>query len=72
MNTTPASTRPEEHHGHTPRDYAELTAAGVDPHSTQPREHAVRCWCGHLNYHQSGNCGSHYIAPAAARRAVTA
>lgn len=57
--------------GHTPRDYDELVAAGIDPYSTQPRsDHGVRCWCGEVTWHQMGGCDKdgHYIRPAACDR----
>jgi hypothetical protein len=59
--------------GHTERDHAELTAAGVDPYSTAPREHAVACVvCRRMTFHQMGGCDSHYRAPAAVAQTVPA
>lgn len=56
--------------GHTERDHAELTAAGVDPYSTAPREHAVGCIvCRRMTFHQMAGCDTHYTPPAAAVRA---
>lgn len=56
--------------GHTERDYRELVAAGVDPYSTQPREHAIACIvCRRPTFHQSGRCDSDYVRPAACDRA---
>jgi hypothetical protein len=49
--------------GHTRRDYDALVAAGVDPTTTQPRERAVRCWCGRETWHQVGYCDEHYLPP---------
>jgi hypothetical protein len=56
-------------HGHTQRDYDELIAAGVDPSTTQPREHPIPCAiCTMATMHQAGRCDFHYVAPFAARR----
>ena len=56
---------------HTSLDHAALLAAGVDPASTQPREHAVMCGtCGRSTWHQAGHCDAHYTPPAAALRTV--
>ena len=52
--------------GHTQRDAEALLRAGVDLHSTQPREHHVLCWCGARTLHQRGLCDTHWEAPAAA------
>lgn len=63
-----------DRHGHTERDHAALIAAGVDPASTQPREHPVNCtWCHQPTMNQSGNCDrdAHYTAPWAARKAAS-
>jgi hypothetical protein len=50
--------------GHTRRDLDALTAAGVDPDTTQPRERAVCCPCGSATFNQSGTCDRHYQPPA--------
>lgn len=53
---------------HTVLDLHALRQAGVDPDSTQPREHAVRCTrCTSETWNQAGRCDAHYVAPAAAR-----
>ena len=58
--------------GHTERDFAELTAAGVDLATTQPRDHPVRCICGRRTFSQMGYCERDecYRMPAAAQRAL--
>lgn len=64
----------DDRHGHTEKDFAALVAAGVDPASTQPREHSVRCtWCLRPTMNQSGNCDrdEHYTAPWAARKVAS-
>ena len=56
--------------GHTPLDLAALTAAGIDPASTQPREHEVRCtFCPARTLNQMGGCDQHYRPPHAVVRA---
>ena len=68
-----SSTMPETGLAHTDRDHAELVAAGVDPGSTQHREHPVACWCLQMTRHQAGACDRHYQAPrACTRQAVSA
>lgn len=52
---------------HTPADTAALTAAGIDPESTQPREHAVPCRCGRRTLNLSGGCDRHYEVPVRAK-----
>lgn len=59
--------------GHTERDFVELAAAGVDPESTQPREHPVGCFvCQRPTWHQAGRCDDHYVRPGAVDRALGA
>lgn len=61
-----------EHTRHTRLDYEALIAAGVDPDSTQPRERPVTCThCWQRTWNQAARCDEHYIAPNAARWAVT-
>lgn len=56
---------------HTPLDLAALVAAGVDPESTQPREHEVRCtFCAARTLNQMAGCDQHYRTPDAAVRAM--
>ena len=65
---TLVQTRPDTH-GHTLTDHDALTAAGVDPSTTQPREHAVRCHsCNARTFNQAGGCEAHYTQPAAIAR----
>lgn len=59
-------------HGHTDRDYNALVAAGIDPATTQPREHNTLCWCAATTRHQSATCDRHYVLPGAATRALQA
>lgn len=61
-----------DRHGHTERDFAELTAAGIDPATTQPRDHAVRCLCGQATFNQQAGCDRDecYLLPGAAQRAL--
>ena len=61
---------PVQRHGHTPRDFEALTDAEVDPESTQAREWPTSCWCGAKTWHQMASCDAHYVAPAAAVRAL--
>jgi len=69
------STRPPNTHGHTPDDYLALTAAGIDPGDTQPREHDTRCFewgCHERTFNQAGGCRWHYRAPAVVTRVLAA
>ena len=53
---TLVQTRPDTH-GHTLTDHDALTAAGVDPSTTKPREHDVRCHsCNARTFNQAGGC----------------
>lgn len=66
MNTPTFTVTAEGTAGHTQRDYDALVKADVDPASTQPREHPVRCWCGAMTWHQQGLCDQHYRLPTKA------
>lgn len=47
-------------HGHTYRDAAAMTAAGINPADTQPREHAVPCAVCHTDtWNVGGRCDDH-------------
>lgn len=53
---------------HTDADHQTLLAAGVDPDSTQPREHAVPCQtCHRPTWNVAAHCDLHYVAHPAAR-----
>lgn len=55
-------------HGHSDRDAQALEAAGVDPHTRQPRERSVPCRsCGRATWNLTGACDAHYLAPLVAR-----
>ena len=61
-------------HGHTEADYGCLIGAGVDPSTTQPREHAVGCTgCGRKTWNQMGRCDriDCYRPPSAVTRKRT-
>lgn len=60
-------------HGHTDADHEALTRAGVDPATTQPREHSVPCQtCRTATFNKAAHCDVHYVAPAAAERLAVA
>ena len=48
-------------HQHTPRDLEEFARVGIDPDTTQGRDHPVRClWCSTTTFNQRGECDRHY------------
>lgn len=46
---------------HTPRDHADMIAAGIDPDTRQPRERAVPCAvCQRPTLNRAAHCDTHF------------